>query len=80
MYKRQFRLSEEDKIDMSKQLKTMHQSDIIEPSDNPWYNVSVFMVFEKDRSKRLVVDLRGINSLIIPKTVAQRRNDRHHHR
>ena len=42
----------------------------IEPSDNPWYNATVFMVFKKDRSKRLVVDLRGINSLIIPKTVA----------
>ena len=70
MYKRQFRWSEEDKIEMTKQLKIMHQSDIIEPSDNPWYNAAVFMVFKKDCSKRLVVDLRGINSLIIPKTVA----------
>jgi len=69
MYKRQFRLSE-DKIEMTKQLKVMHEADIIEPSDNPWYNAPAFMVFKKDRSKRLVVDLRGINSLIIPKTVA----------
>ena len=70
MFKRQFRLSDEDKAEMTKQLKVMHEAGVIEPSDCPWYNAPAFMVFKKDRSKRLVVDLRGINSLIIPKTVA----------
>jgi len=70
MYKRQFRLNEDDKTEMARQLKVMHEADIIEPSTCPFYNATAVVVWKKDRSKRLVVDLRGINSLvIIPKTV-----------
>ena len=35
----------------------------------PFYNATAVVVWKKDRSKRLVVDLRGINSLVILKTV-----------
>jgi len=66
MYKRKFNLNETDKIEMARQLKVMHEADIIESSETHWYNAPAFMVW-KDRSKRLVVDLKGINSLIIPK-------------
>jgi len=68
MYKRQFRLNEDDKTEMARQLKVMHEADIIEPSTCPFYNATAVVVWQ-DRSKRLVVDLRGINSLVIPKTV-----------
>ena len=47
MYKRQFCLSDEDKVEMTKQLKVMHEADIIEPSECPWYNAPAFMVFKK---------------------------------
>jgi len=42
---------------------------VIEPSVMPYYNSPVFMVLKKNMTKRLVVDLRGINSWIIPKLV-----------
>jgi len=42
---------------------------VTEPSDTPYYNSAVFLVLIKNQTKHLVVDLRGINSLIIPKRV-----------
>ena len=44
----------------------MEEYGVIEPSDSAYYNSPVFLVKKRDGSKRLVVDLRGINSLIVP--------------
>ena len=42
---------------------------MIEPSDMPYYNSPIFLVWKKNGKRRLVVDLRGINSMIVPKLV-----------
>ena len=42
---------------------------MIEPSNRPYYNSTIFLVMKKNGSKRLVVDFTGINSLIVPKLV-----------
>ena len=69
MFCRQFRLSEEDKQEVAKQNAEMEKFGIIEETETSWYNSSVFVVKKKDGSKRFVVDLRGINSLIVPRLV-----------
>ena len=69
MFRRQFRLSKEDKQRVAKQIAEMDKFGIIEETETPWYNSSVFVVRKKDGSKRFVVDLRGINSLIVPRLV-----------
>ena len=42
---------------------------LIEPSDTAYYNSPVFLIKKKDGSRRFIVDLRGINSLIVPRLV-----------
>jgi len=69
MFKRQYRLSEPDKKEMGRQIKQMEDSGIIERSTSPYYNSPTYLVLKKNGQKRMVVDLRGINSLIIPKLV-----------
>ena len=69
MFQRQFRLSEADREEASRQILEMERNDIIEYSDTPYFNSAIFLVRKKDNTRRLVVDLRGINSLIIPKLV-----------
>ena len=69
MFRRQFRLSEEDKAEATRQILEMERAQIIQPSDTTEYNSAIFLVRKKDGSRRLVVDLRGINSLIIPKLI-----------
>ena len=69
MFKRQFRLSERDKIEMAKQIKAMEEANIIERSSSTYYNSPTYLVLKKNGQKRMVVDLRGISSLIIPKLV-----------
>jgi len=60
MFKRQYRLSEPDMVEMNRQIQQMEKSGVIEP----WV-----IGHEKNGQKRMVVDLRGVNSLIIPKLV-----------
>ena len=69
MFKRQFRLNEEDAKEVTRQIAEMEECGVIEPSDSAYYNSPVFLVKKRDGSKRLVVDLRGINSLIVPKLI-----------
>jgi len=44
MFKRQFRLSEDDQKEVAKQIEEMKKFRIIEEADTPWYNSSVFVV------------------------------------
>jgi len=69
MFKRQFRLNDEDAKEVTRQIAEMEECGVIEPPDSAYYNSPVFLVKKRDGSKRLVVDLRGINSLIIPKLI-----------
>jgi len=68
-FKRQFRLNEIDKAEVNRQIADMEKIGVIEPSSSAHYNSPIFLVGKKDGSKRLVIDLRGVNSLIIPKLV-----------
>jgi len=65
-FKRQYRLSEADKLEMGKQIKQMEEAGVIERSSSPYYNSPTYLVLKKSGQKRMVVDLRGLNSLIIP--------------
>jgi len=47
----------------------MQKSGIIEPSSSSYYNSPTYFFMKKNGQKRMVVDLRGVNSLIIPKLV-----------
>jgi len=47
----------------------MQKADVIESFDDPDYNSPAFLVTKKNGQKPLVIDLRGINSLIRPKSV-----------
>jgi len=47
----------------------MLDAEVIEPSDTPYYYSPICLVAKKFSEKRLVVDLRAINSLITPKLV-----------
>ena len=54
---------------MARQLQVMQQANAIEPSDTSYYNSPTYLVAKKNGTKRLVIDLRAINNLIIPKLV-----------
>jgi len=69
MFKRQYRLSEPDKVEMTRQLRQMEKANIIERSNSAFNNSPTYLVTKKNGTKRVVVDLRGINSLIIPQLV-----------
>ena len=66
MFKRQYRLSEPDKEEMYRQIKQMEDLGIIERSNSPYYNSPTYLVKKKNGKHRMVIDLRGINSLIVP--------------
>jgi len=69
MFKRQYRLSEPDKVEMNRQIQQMETSGVIQLSSCSYYNCPTYLVMKKNRQKRMVMDLRGVNSLIIPKLV-----------
>jgi len=69
MFKRQYRLSEPDKVEMDRQIQQMEKAGVIEPSSTSYYNSPTYLVMKKNGQKCMVVDLRGINSLIVPKLV-----------
>ena len=52
-----------------KQVDKKLQTGVIEDADSAEFNSPIFPVGKKDGSKRLVVDLRGVNQLIAPKLV-----------
>ena len=69
IFKRQYRLSEPDKVEMNRQIQQMQKSGVIEPYSCSYYNFPTYLVMKKNGQKQMVVDLRGVNSLIIPKLV-----------
>jgi len=62
-------LNEADKTEVNRQITEMEKIGVIEPSSSAHYNSPIFLVGKKDGSKHLVIDLRGVNSLIVPKLV-----------
>jgi len=60
---------------MTPQIQQMEEAGVIEPSQDPYYNSPAFLVVKKTGQKRLVIDLRGINSLIMPKSVQLPKTD-----
>jgi len=68
-YRRQFRLSENDTDEVDSQITDMLAGDIIEPCTSVDYNSCLFLVMKKNGSKRLIIDLRGVNELINHVTV-----------
>ena len=68
-FKRQYPLSKEDQEEADRQIREMKKNGILEDSQNPFYNSPIFLVNKKNNQKRLVVDLRELNKLIVPKLV-----------
>ena len=68
-FRRQFRLHTDDADAAQKQIDEMLQTGVIEDAESAEFNSPIFLVGKKDGSKRLVVDLRGVNQLIAPKLV-----------
>ena len=66
---RQYKLSQEDEIEAERQIQEMVQYDIIENAANADYNSPIFLVGKKDGSRRMVIDMRGVNALLVPKLV-----------
>jgi len=69
MFKRQYHLSEPDKVEMDRQIRQMEKSGVIEPSSCSYYNSPTYLIMKINGQKRMIVDLRSVNSLIIPKLV-----------
>ena len=58
-----------DELEAQKQIDDMTRVKVIEQSESAHFNSPIFLVQKKNGTKRLVVDLRGINRLIVPKLV-----------
>ena len=69
MFKRQYRLNDADKVEVARQIQVMQQANVTEPSDSLYYNSPTYLVAKKNGTKRLVIDLKAINNLVIPKLV-----------
>jgi len=69
VFRRQFRLSEEDARIAQEQIDEMAAAGVIEPAPNAEFNSPIFLVDKKDKTKRMVIDLRQINEIILPKLV-----------
>jgi len=68
-FKRQYRLSEPDKVEMDRQIHQMEKSRVVALSSSSFYNSPTYLVMKKNGQKRMVVDLCGLNILIIPELV-----------
>jgi len=69
VYQRQFRLSPDDSKIAQEQIDSLFNLGLTEESESCEYNSPIFLVNKRDGSKRLIIDLRGINSIIAPKLV-----------
>jgi len=65
-YRRQYRLALDDAAEVERQLNDLKSRGVLEPTENSEYNSPVFLVEKKGGAKRLVVDLRMINEILIP--------------
>ena len=68
-FKRQCHLSEPAKVEIDRQIQQMEKSGVIKRSSSSYYNSPSYLVMKKNGQKRMVINLRGVNSLIIPKLV-----------
>jgi len=69
VFKRQYRLHPDDAEKAERQIADMLKTGGVVYSQTAEYNSPLFMVGKRDGSKRLVVDLRGINAIIAPKLI-----------
>ena len=69
VFRRQYRLHPDDSLECQRQIDDMLCAGVIEESESADYNSPIFLVSKKNGSKRLVIDLRGLNSIIAPKLV-----------
>jgi len=59
-------LAQEDALECERQIQLLLKNQIIEPSTCVDFNSPLFLVGKKDGTKRMVIDLRGINNLLKP--------------
>jgi len=59
-FQRQYRLSDTEKAEVTRQINQTLEAGVIEPSDTPYYNSPICLIAKKSGEKRLVVDLRAI--------------------
>ena len=69
VFRRNYRYSPEDAQIAENQIQDMLKNNIIEESTAHEYNSPTFLVSKKCGSKRFVIDLRSLNSIIKPQTV-----------
>ena len=69
IFRRNYRYSPEDARIPEDQIQDMLKNNIIEESTAHEYNSPTFLVSKKSGSKRFVIDLRSLNSIIKPQTV-----------
>jgi len=74
-YRRQYKLTLDDTIEVERQLADLKARGILEPTDNCDHNAPVFLVNKKDGKKRLVVDLRQVNEVLVPRLLPLPRID-----
>jgi len=69
IFKRNYRLTPEDSTIAEKQIKETVDLGIVEETTDPYFNSPIFLVDKKNGEKRLIVDLRDLNSVIRPMLV-----------
>jgi len=69
MYRRQFKLSPEDSFEAQRQIALMSESNIIERTDNVDFNSPIFLVNKRSGQRRMVFDLRVLNSNLVGKAL-----------
>jgi len=69
IFKRNYRLTSEDAAIAEKQIKEMVDLGIVEEIMDPYFNSPIFLADKKNGEKRLIVDLRNLNSVIRPMLV-----------
>ena len=69
IFKRNYKLTSEDAAVAEKQIQEMVELGIVEETMDPYFNSPIFLVDKKNGEKRLIVDLRDLNSVIRPMLV-----------
>ena len=65
-YTRQYPLSEADAQEVDRQIQQMCEVGLVRENSDCSWNSPVFVVAKKDNTKRMVVDLRKVNTLLKP--------------
>ena len=69
VFRRKFLLNKKNSKLAQQQIDEMHSANTIEPALDANFNFFIFLVAKKTGEKRLVIDLRHINEIILPKPV-----------